>query len=64
MRDPFYLVTAIPYVNAPPHIGHALLFIYADIRARYERLRGHDVRFLIGTDEHGQKIAQKARDAG
>ncbi len=64
MRDPFYLVTAIPYVNAPPHIGHALLFIYADIMARYERLLGHDVRFLIGTDEHGQKIAQKARDAG
>ena len=59
-----YLTTAIPYVNAAPHIGHALLFIYADIMARYQRLLGNEVRFLTGTDEHGQKIANKAAEQG
>lgn len=59
-----YITTAIPYVNAPPHIGHALLFIYSDIIARYHRLLGQDVRFLTGTDEHGQKIANKAQEQG
>ncbi len=63
-KTPFYLTTAIPYVNAPPHIGHALLFLYADVMARYQRLLGKDVRFLTGSDEHGQKIAQKAEEAG
>jgi len=62
-QRPFYVTTAIPYVNAPPHIGHALLFVYTDATARYERLLGKDVRFVTGTDEHGQKIAQKAAEA-
>ncbi len=63
-KTPFYITTAIPYVNAPPHIGHALLFVYADITARYQRFLGKDVRFLTGTDEHGQKIANKAAELG
>jgi methionyl-tRNA synthetase len=63
-RKPYYITTAIPYVNAPPHIGHALLFLYSDIRARFARLEGNEVRFLTGTDEHGQKIANKAIEAG
>ena len=56
----FYVCTAIPYVNAKPHIGHAMDFLYADILARYHRQQGDDVRFSIGTDEHGAKIAEKA----
>jgi methionyl-tRNA synthetase len=63
-RPPFYLTTAIAYVNAPPHIGFALELLYADVIARYQRLLGKDVRFLTGTDEHGQKIALKAEEAG
>lgn len=51
----FYLTTAIPYVNAPPHIGHALEFIQADAVARYERLREKEVFFLTGTDDNGLK---------
>lgn len=64
MSSRYYLTTAIPYVNAPPHIGHALLFVYADVMARFQRLQGKEVRFLTGTDEHGQKIAQNASAAG
>ncbi|KKS75571.1 MAG: Methionine-tRNA ligase [Candidatus Azambacteria bacterium GW2011_GWA2_42_9] len=60
----FYITTAIPYVNAPPHIGHALEFIQADVLARYHRLKGEDVFFLTGTDEHGVKIVQAAENAG
>lgn len=56
----FYICTAIPYVNAQPHIGHAMDFLYADILARYHRQLGDDVKFSIGTDEHGAKIAEKA----
>ncbi len=55
-----YITTTIPYVNASPHIGHALEFIQADALARYWRLMGHEVFFTTGTDEHGQKIAEKA----
>ena len=51
-------------LNAPPHIGFALELIYADVVARHERLAGREVSFLTGTDEHGQKIAQKAAEAG
>lgn len=61
---PFYLTTTLPYVNAAPHLGHALEFVHADIIARYRRMRGDEVFFNIGTDEHGQKIYEKARAEG
>lgn len=64
MKPPFYITTAIAYVNAPPHIGFALELVYADAIARYQRLCGKDVLFLTGTDEHGQKIAAKATEVG
>jgi methionyl-tRNA synthetase len=59
-----YLTTTLPYVNADPHIGFALEIVQADIYARYRELRGDSVFFNTGTDEHGQKIYQKARDEG
>ena len=59
-----YITTTLPYVNDEPHIGHALEFIQADTLARYWRLMGHEVFFNTGTDEHGQKIAQKADTEG
>jgi methionyl-tRNA synthetase len=58
----FYLTTTIPYVNAAPHMGHALEFVQADAIARYERIKGSDVVFNIGTDEHGDKIYRKAAE--
>ncbi len=60
----FYITTAIAYVNAPPHIGFALELIFADVLARFYRQQDVEVRFLTGTDEHGQKILQKATDMG
>ena len=60
----FYLTTAIDYANGDPHIGHAYEKIGADAIARYHRLRGDDVHFLIGMDEHGQKVAQTAAERG
>jgi methionyl-tRNA synthetase len=60
----FYLTTAIDYANGDPHIGHALEKIGADVIARYRRLAGDDVWFLMGMDEHGQKVAQAAADRG
>lgn len=60
----FYLTTAISYVNAGPHIGHALEFVQADALARYHRLIGDDTYFLTGTDEHGVKIYETAVKAG
>ena len=60
----YYLTTTLPYVNADPHIGFALEIIQADILARAERLRGNEVVFNTGTDEHGLKIWQKAQEAG
>lgn len=63
-KTPKYITTTLPYVNDDPHIGHALEFIQTDALARYWRLMGHEVFFNTGTDEHGQKIAQKADDAG
>ena len=59
-----YITTTLPYVNADPHIGFALEILQADALARYWRLMGHEVFFSTGTDEHGQKIAQKAEAAG
>ncbi len=60
----FYITTTLPYVNARPHIGFALEIIQADAIARYKTLLGHEVFFNFGTDEHGQKIYQKALDEG
>lgn len=61
---PFYLSTAIPYVNADPHIGFALECVQADAIARYQRLAGNDVFFLSGTDENSLKNVQAAEKAG
>jgi len=60
----FYVTTAIDYVNAAPHIGHAYEKIAADVIARYYRMRAYDVRFLTGTDEHGIKVEKSAQAAG
>jgi methionyl-tRNA synthetase len=60
----FYLTTAIDYANGEPHIGHAYEKIGADVIARYRRMRGDDVWFLTGVDEHGQKVAQAAAERG
>ncbi|HVU75699.1 MAG TPA: class I tRNA ligase family protein, partial [Candidatus Paceibacterota bacterium] len=59
---PFYLTSTLPYVNAEPHIGFALEMVQADVIARYRRLMGGEVFFNTGTDEHGQKIFQKAQE--
>ena len=64
MKKNFYITTTLPYVNAEPHIGFASEIIYADVRARFERLLGNDVVFNTGTDEHGAKIWQKAQEEG
>jgi len=64
MAEPYYLTTAISYPNGKPHIGHAYEAIAADVMARFKRLQGHDVRFQTGADEHGLKMAQKARELG
>ncbi len=64
MPKPFYITTAISYPNGRPHIGHAYEVIATDAIARYHRLSGRDVFFLTGTDEHGLKMAQTARDRG
>lgn len=60
----YFITTSIPYVNAEPHIGHALEFIQSDVLARAARARGDVVIFSTGTDEHGSKIAAKAAEAG
>ncbi|GAC1651143.1 MAG: methionine--tRNA ligase [Gemmatimonadaceae bacterium] len=60
----FYITTAIDYANGDPHLGHAIEKIGADVIARYRRLHGDDVHFLIGMDEHGQKVARTAADRG
>jgi methionyl-tRNA synthetase len=64
MAEPFYITTAINYPNGPPHVGHAYEAIAADAVARFQRLSGRDVFFMTGTDEHGLKMAQAARDRG
>jgi methionyl-tRNA synthetase len=61
---PFYVTTAIAYPNAAPHIGHAYEYIATDAIARFKRLDGFDVRYLTGTDEHGQKMAETAAREG
>lgn len=62
MKKRFYLTTPLYYVNASPHIGHSYTNIATDCLARYHRLKGEDVFFLTGTDEHGQKLALKAKE--
>jgi methionyl-tRNA synthetase len=64
MADPFYITTAINYPNGPPHVGHAYEAIATDAIARFQRLSGRDVYFQTGTDEHGLKMAQTAREQG
>lgn len=63
-RQYYYVTTPIYYVNDSPHIGHAYTTIAADILARYNRLKGLEVFFLTGTDEHGQKVERAAKDRG
>ncbi|MCA9356101.1 MAG: methionine--tRNA ligase [Candidatus Paceibacterota bacterium] len=64
MNKPFYITTTLPYVNAKLHMGHALEFVRADAIARYHALVGDDVFFNSGTDEHGSKIYNKAKELG
>ncbi len=63
-KQPYYITTAIAYTSGKPHIGNTYEIILADSIARYKRAQGYDVRFQTGTDEHGQKIEQKAAEAG
>jgi len=64
MNKTFYVTTAIPYVNASPHIGFAMEIIEADALARYHSLVGEDSYFLTGTDEHGSKLYKLAKEQG
>lgn len=64
MSRAFYVTTPIYYVNDVPHIGHAYTTLAADVLARYKRLKGFEVFFLTGTDEHGQKVEKAANAAG
>jgi methionyl-tRNA synthetase len=64
MKKNFYVTTTLPYVNADPHIGFAKEIVQADVLARAHRLRGDDVFFNTGTDEHGLKIFRKAQELG
>ena len=61
---PYYLTTPIYYVNDAPHIGHAYTTLACDVLARFKRLDGYDVKFLTGTDEHGQKVEKSAQAKG
>ncbi len=63
-KKPYYITTAIAYTSGKPHIGNTYEIVLADSIARYKRAQGYDVFFQTGTDEHGQKIEQKAQDAG
>ena len=62
--QPFYITTAIAYPNGDPHVGHAYEYIATDAVARFKRLDGYDVRYLTGTDVHGQKMAETAAAQG
>ncbi|MCP4360949.1 MAG: methionine--tRNA ligase, partial [Chloroflexi bacterium] len=63
-RPRYFITTAIPFVNARPHIGHALEFVLTDTLARYHRFKGEDVRFLSGTDDNSLKNVRAAEQAG
>ncbi|WP_323695866.1 methionine--tRNA ligase [Staphylococcus pseudintermedius] len=64
VKDTFYITTPIYYPSGNLHIGHAYSTVAGDVIARYKRLQGFDVRYLTGTDEHGQKIQEKAQNVG
>ena len=64
MKEKVYITTAIDYVNAPPHIGHAYQKIVADTLARWNKLQGKEVLLATGTDEYGKKVAESAKKAG
>src|SRR5437667_8736656 len=64
MPKTLFITTAIDYTNSPPHIGHAYEKVLADVIARYHRLKGEEVFFLTGVDQHGQKVRQSAAKAG
>ena len=64
MTQPYYITTPIYYVNDKPHIGHAYTSLACDVMARFKRLDGYDVKFLTGTDEHGQKVEKSAHEKG
>jgi methionyl-tRNA synthetase len=64
MKQNYYITTPIYYVNDVPHIGHAYTTICCDVLARFMRLRGRNVKYLTGTDEHGQKVAKSAEKKG
>ena len=64
MNNKYYISTAIAYASSKPHIGNTYEIVLADVIARYKRLCGYDVYFQTGTDEHGQKIEEKAMDSG
>lgn len=64
MKGKFYMTTAIAYTSGKPHIGNTYEAVLADSIARFKRKDGYDVFFQTGTDEHGQKIEQKAQEAG
>src|SRR5881396_1417629 len=64
MPKTFFITTAIDYTNSPPHVGHAYEKVLADVIARYHRLKGDNVFFLTGVDQHGQKVQQSAAKAG
>src|SRR5947208_7358864 len=64
MPKTFFITTAIDYTNSPPHVGHAYEKVLADVIARYHRLRGDNVFFLTGVDQHGQKVQQSAQKQG
>ena len=61
-KETFYITTPIYYPSGNPHVGHSYCSVAADAMARYKRLSGCDVMFLTGTDEHGQKIENKAKE--
>ena len=64
MKEKFYITTAIAYTSSKPHIGNTYEAILTDSIARFKRAEGYDVYFQTGTDEHGQKIEEKAALAG
>src|SRR5215475_2902476 len=64
MSKTFFITTAIDYTNSPPHVGHAYEKVLADVIARYHRLKGENVFFLTGVDQHGQKVQQSAAKTG
>ena len=63
-KQKYYITTAIAYTSGKPHIGNTYEIVLADAIARFKRMQGYDVFFQTGTDEHGQKIEEKAGEAG